>query len=381
VLKDLMPIKAVRGLRRRYGDDVLATIIAVSLLALLLLVLAIAHAFRYWYVMGGCVLAGVVGAAVILNRSDTDRGALVALAALVLISVTGVLVAMGLVVKPQHMAGMAAVTAAAVWVTIGALARRDAKGVALALFAAFALWSGIIGILRDLGAWDPQLEFATVTRTDRTTVDGFYLGGGAGDVYLATKEPPQKDAPRKVMLVKSKDVASLEFGGVASVPLEGDSSDDTREPPPPPAGGEEVPESPAADRKPLMHVLKEIDGRLLRLDVGLTLGRRLVVVDLRLTHLPTRTNAPALTVGNLFDDKEAAPPNSTDGVRFEDLDGSRKYAAARDPADRCLCSGQLQAVTLDPGQSVLLTTTLGRPPGDRFVMVVPRFGSLALAPK
>jgi hypothetical protein len=359
-----------------------AVVLIVSSAALLLVTLILVNAFDQWqWMVGGFVLGLLVGLAFALLLGDAE-GVVAGLIAFVAIAFAGVIVAMANVVGVPQVLAMAVVTGAALWVTIGALVRRgaDDKGVALTLFAAVALWSGIIGVLGNLGAKKPELELATVTRADRTVVNGFYLGGGAGDVYLASRERPKENAPRQVVLIKSKDVASLQFGGVATVQLKDDDKKTTVPPAPVTPIDEPLPDTPNGNRKALTHVNETVAGRPLRLDVGLTPGNRLVVVDLRLTHLPGSTKSSPLVIGNLFDDRVSDPSNSVDGIYFEDLEGSRKYAAARDPAGRCLCSGDLQDVTLAAGQSVVLTTTLGRPPGRDLLLVIPGFAPVALTP-
>jgi hypothetical protein len=378
----LAPVEAMRRFGLAHSKTAAGVVVVLSFAALFLVTLILVNAFDHWQWMLGGFALGLAALVLLAMWIGAAEGAVAGLIAFVVLSFAGVLIAMGHAVRIPQMVTMAAVSAAALWVTIGALVRRgaDDRGVALTLFAAVVLWSGTIGILGNLGATAPELELATVTRVDRTVASGFYLGGGAGDVYLASTEQPSEDAPRTVELIKAADVASLEFGGVQPVPLEDNNATVSASPTPSAPIGEPLPDAPNGNRKPLTHITETVQGRRLRLDIGMTLGPRLVVVDLRLTHLPGGPKSPPLNVGNLFDDPLSEPSNSTDGIHFLDVDASRKYAAARDPANRCICSTNLQDVTLDQGQSIVLTTTLGRPPRKDLLLVIPGFESVAITP-
>ena len=128
---------------------------------------------------------------------------------------------------------------------------------------------------------------------------------------------------------------------------------------PVPSGKEGTP-GPSAPRRVLGAADKSVDGVPLRLEVvGLHIGRRLVVVDLRLIRRRDKAQS-WFTVGNLLDDAVSEPPDAVDGrwVRATavDIDELQPLAMHSRPGGRRLGSWTVghpdRHIGTAPGQAV-----------------------------
>jgi hypothetical protein len=385
------PLLFLAGLIVTYGGLVVASAAAAVTILIGTLTLAIAEVNWWWPLLAIASAAALAAAAVLIDQLGGTSLARWRVRLLVLAALTpliGAGVALVLVMKPGAIVAIFLVTIVAAWLTLGALINRGRAGVALTLFGALALWAGALGVLRDLGAKHPKLEVASVERTNKTTVSGFYLGGSGGDVYLASESKS-----RRVTLIKKDDVALLSFGPAVAVksaqgspstnPTKGGGSN---------VGGNDSSKKPggtpdATLRKVVAVAQGTLDGVPVWLEIlKPRLGKRLMVLNLRLTNLTAQTPIPRrLVVGNLLDDGIAAGEpadqrETLDGLSLADLDGSRRHVIARDSERRCLCSSQLGRVAVDPGQAIRLYVTFWPAPANgRFELQVPGFGSIPVA--
>ena len=377
-------------LDNRYTAETLTFIVTACFAGLGVLTLAIVQVDPLW-IVGASVAAVVL--LVGLPRLGVHQGPtwLIAGGALLI----GTVVAVLAVVEPVYAVAIAALTAVAVWVTFNALSQRSPAGVALTLFAAFAIWSGAVAFLRDFGELDPKLERAAVERDRQPTVTGLYLGGGSGDVYLASEK-----RPRTVTMVREEDVTSLRFGD--SVELEeldepdggagptgggggGSDGSGTSDG----GGGAEPPTPSPTPGAVLASEAGTLDGIPARLEiVGVERKRRLIGLSLRLRNESSTTDAIGrrLTIGALLDDGSAEDRgddrDSLDGLQVIDLDGSRTRPVAEDSRGLCVCSRGLSRVAIEPGGAELLFATFSRPPPsgeDPIYLLAPHFPILVVA--
>jgi hypothetical protein len=359
------PVFVVRRLRKHRSDGTLLGMAVLVGLALLALILALLHVRAWWIVGGAGVGAVVAGALVLFKKQLLPLAIVVALAG----PLVGTAIALWRVVELPYLAAIGVVTGALVWLSISALAGRSPAGVALTLFAALALWSGAVGFLRLAGAQDPEnaFETATVEQKDGRFIDGLYLGGSGGDVYLATR-----DKPHVVKHVRDEDIAllSVDEPGSGGKPSAGERTG---------GKGGEIPPAGGGTLEVLAFRDTTIDGVELRLEiVGRNEGKRLVTLDLRLTNRSDRMTGRLFTVGDAFDDGvadgEGNVRDSLDGLMLTDLDASLAYPVARNEDGGCVCTDGLQRISLDPGASTAMNATFGRPQnGGKLELTVPGF--------
>jgi hypothetical protein len=308
--------------------------------------------------------------------------------------VLGVLVAVILRVSIGYALAIAATTVAIAWVTLGALLSRSRAGVAITLFAAFLLWAGTVSFLGDLGAQNPKLDIAIVMRNDAPTLEGFYLGGAGGDVYIASET-----RPRTVTLIKQDDVAELSFGaprpvnptksagvgsgransgGTGTRTTTGTVGTTTSHQPSP----QPAPTPSAGAEKVVATGNGNLDGVRVELEVMQPqIGKQLMVLNFILTNTSTGDNGRDLVIGNLLDDGKGPEFDTLDGVVVIDVDGGKSHRVAHDIEGNCLCTSQLDQIEIAPGQSAKLFATFARAPfGQTFDLQMNGFESIAIKP-
>jgi hypothetical protein len=201
-------VQTAETIVRKYGPRRAAVLGIGGVVFLVLIVLLIARPRLLWLGIG-FVVGALLGAGLFWWTRN------LAASVLVFIGVGAATVVLSLldVVHWPHVVLMFLVTLAAVWLTLGAMSGRNAQGAALTLFAAFALWSGLLGYIREDGAREPDLQRVRVQRrTDE--IPGYLLARSKHAVYIAQDLPKSTAAnPRRhVVVIDGASVRRLVYG-------------------------------------------------------------------------------------------------------------------------------------------------------------------------
>jgi hypothetical protein len=162
-----------------------------------------------------------------------------------------------------------------------------------------------------------------------------------------------------------------------------------------PGGGGATPGSTAsaAPAAPALPVLASRDTSVKEIPIRVEVnelrveGRvtRLTFTARNLEPLVPGTAPKRWQIATFFNDgldqkKAGASPDdsfSVDGVYLLDSAGAKRYLAARNAAQGCVCSGGLSSTFVSPGSGVVLTTVFAALPAgvEQVDVVVPGFGS------
>jgi hypothetical protein len=364
------PAQFVDDLVSRHGIRVFAIGAVLSTAALVLVTLTIVRVD--WSIVGYWALAGLAlgGVGWFAASREWSRLAAGLLLLASLAPIAGVVSAVADKMDGPLIAVMIGVTFGVAWMAFGALVDLSRLRTAVTLFVALMAWSGALAFLRDLGADVPELETARVTRQGAPALDGYYLGGSGGDVYVASF-----DRPPRVTVVNKYDVTGLDFG--TAIPV--DPKDRTKPGKQGSGGGTHtpgtvpVPEPDATVREVVASANVVLDHVPVHVDVlKPQRGGKLIVLNLRLTNTTSQKDGlprPSLVVGELLDDPTAGArsdgQDTLDGLALVDLDASLRHVAAHDERGRCLCSHGLSRLELKPGETANLYVTFGAPPAGR----------------
>lgn len=375
------PVRAVLAGARTLGGWQLTVLAALGAVLALLTLLAIARV-NPWLV-AGAVLAGLVP--LLLIRSAPPLWAAIASAAVV-----GVGLAVALMLAVGGWAWfMLGVTLVAVWVALGAMVGKSARGLAVTVFVVIVGWSGALGYARELGDRSPETYPAVAVLTDGSRVTGDLMGRSTSHLFLDVHADVMGDVDTSgaVEVLPEEQVERLWYGAelTAGAVGGGGPEDDGApgqggrhgdggqggggsgsvdfEPQPAPTSLPLEAVSPLATRDGVLH------GQATQLQLlRLVSSGGFVELDMRVFN----DSADPLRVSSAL---SAGTDPDVSGLEVLDTSTRRSYQVARADGG-CACDSGLDRREVPSGGSVLLSAVFEMPaPQGRTVDVrVPAFG-------